>query len=364
MPSMPVWPRRISAAHIIMFSAALLGGGIAYVAGMPMPFLIGGVVGSGIFVAAYERPDRQINKLNRFLRPGAIAAIGAMIGSNVNPGLLSALPAFWISALAIFPFVLLAHGGSYAILRIFGKYTRTDAYFSAMPGGLVEAMLLGEKAGADTRILTIQHFIRVVSVVVLVPLLFYIVTGEVVGSAAVKDSVPATLAQYGYSDIILIFFLAAVGLVVGRASKLPASHLLGPMILAVLVSISGIASIEVPPWLLHTAQWVVGATLGAQFSGINRAMLRSCFGMGVLTVTYMLSLGFVFALLLAPLVPADVSAMFISFAAGGLPEMSLIALSFDLSPVIVALHHLIRIFMTITVGNLFYQRWLVKRIDR
>ena len=328
-----------------------------------MPFLIGGVAGSGIFVGFYERPDRQIKKLNRFIRPCAIAAIGAMIGSNVNPGLLSALPAFWISAVAIFPFVVLAHAGSYAILRHFGRYTKTDAYFAAMPGGLVEALLLGEKAGADTRILTIQHFIRVVSVVVIVPLLFYIVTGKIVGSAAVEDQASAVVSNYDQKDILLIFVLAAAGMVIGRASKLPASHLLGPMILAVLVSVTGIAVIEVPAWLLHTAQWIVGATLGAQFSGINRVMLRSCFGMGVLTVTYMLSLGFIFAWMLAPLVPADVSAMFVSFAAGGLAEMSLIALSFDLSPVIVALHHLIRIFMTISVGNIFYQRWLLKRLD-
>ena len=43
--------------------------------------------------------------------------------------------------------------------------------------------------------------------------------------------------------------------------------------------------------------------------------------------------------------------MFISFAAGGVTEMSLIALSLNLSPVIVALHHLIRIFLAIWIGN-------------
>ena len=344
----------------MMFTAALIGGFLAYVIGTPMPFLVGGVIGSAIFVGVYEKPEKPVGKLYPYLRPGAIATIGAMIGSKVTAGVLGALPAFWISTLAIFPFVLLAHAGSYAILRKVGRYDRTDAYFSAMPGGLVEALLLGEKAGADLHVLTVQHFIRVVSVVVIVPLLFFLVTGEVVGSAAGTEDPSSQSPGYDFSDITLIFLLAVVGLFAGRALRLPASHLLGPLILAVIVSISGFADVRVPGWLLHTAQLIVGATLGAQFSGISRAMLRKCFGMSVLTVTYMLGLGFIFALLLEPLVPTDVSAMFVSFAAGGFAEMSLIALSFDLSPVIVALHHLIRIFATIFFGNFFYQRFFKK----
>lgn len=347
-------------AHVGMFAAAVAGGSVAYLIGIPMPFLIGGVIGSAIFVVSYEQSGRQLGKLPPYLRPAAIAATGAMIGSKVTPGLLSVLPAFWISAVAILPFVLLAHAGSYAMLRYVGRYNVTDAYFAAMPGGLVEALLLGEKAGADTRVLTVQHFIRVLSVVVVVPLLFYLVTGEVVGSAAGTDDPAAESAQYGLIDIALILILAVTGLILGRKLRLPAGHLMGPLILAVIVSLSGLADIAVPEWLLHSAQLIVGTTLGAQFSGINRSMLRQCFKMGVMTVTYMLVLGFVFASLLEPYVPADVSAMFVSFAAGGLAEMSLIALSLDLSPIVVALHHLIRIFLTIYVGNHLYQRFFVK----
>ncbi len=346
-------------AHLLMVVAALAGGFTAYLIGAPMPFLIGGVIGSAIFVVSYEKPTRRLGKIHPYIRPAAIAATGAMIGSKVTPGLLSVLPAFWISAIAILPFVLLAHAGSYAMLRHVGKYNVTDAYFAAMPGGLVEALLLGEKAGADTRVLTVQHFIRVLSVVVVVPLLFYLLTGEVVGSAASTSGSTTPSLPYNFVDIALIVLLGAVGMFVGRKLRIPAGHLMGPLILAVIVSISGVADIIVPEWLLHTAQLVVGTTLGAQFSGIGRALLQRCFKMGILTVTYMLMLGFVFASLLEPYVPADVSAMFVSFAAGGLAEMSLIALSLDLSPLIVALHHLIRIFLTIYVGNQIFQRYFV-----
>jgi len=61
-------------------------------------------------------------------------------------------------------------------------------------------------------------------------------------------------------------------------------------------------------------------------------------------------------MLLVPFVPADFGAMFISFAAGGVAEMSLIALSLNFNPVVVALHHLVRILLTVTIGSFIFQR--------
>ena len=73
--------------------------------------------------------------------------------------------------------------------------------------------------------------------------------------------------------------------------------------------------------------------------------------MGLLSGGFMLGLAALFASLTTELVPAGFEVMFISFAAGGLAEMSLIALSLNFSPIVVALHHLVRIFFTIWIGN-------------
>ena len=78
--------------------------------------------------------------------------------------------------------------------------------------------------------------------------------------------------------------------------------------------------------------------------------------MGLLAGTYMLLLAGTFAMILAPFVPAEFGAMFISFAAGGLAEMSLIALSLNFNPVVVALHHRTRILLTISIGSFLSRR--------
>lgn len=331
-----------------IFFFGLIGGCTAFVIGVPMPFMLGGIFGAASFVLWYERDDKRLPKISRWVRPVFMSIIGAMIGSRFSPELLTLLPQFWISGLALVPFILLAHGGNYAIMRGLGGYKKLDAYFAALPGGIIDSVALAEEAGADLRIVTAQHFIRIILVVASIPLLFLFVHGDAVGSLAGQSM---GTVDYDFYDIALLLTIALTGLVVGRATKLPVSHMLGPLILAITLSVAGIIQIDIPPWLGHFAQYVVGTALGAQFSGISRKLLIRGLGMGVLAGAYMLFLAATFAQILSQYVPADFGAMFISFAAGGLAEMSLIALSLNFNPVVVAIHHLCRIILTVSIGN-------------
>lgn len=336
-----------------IFFFGLLGGTCAYFIGVPMPFMLGGIFGAAAFVLWYERNGRQLPKISRWVRLVFMSIIGAMIGSRFTPELLTLLPQFWISGLALIPFILLAHAGNYAIMRRLGNYKKLDAYYAALPGGIIDSAALAEEAGADLRVVTAQHFIRIILVVSSVPLLFLFVQGDAVGSL---DGKSLASADYNMADIAMLLLIAGVGLAVGRIIRLPVSHMLGPLAIAIILSVGGVVAIDIPPWLGHVAQYVVGAALGAQFSGVSRRLLVRGLGMGVLAGGYMLLLAGLFAVILAPFVPANFAAMFISFAAGGLAEMSLIALSLNFNPVVVALHHLVRILLTVFFGKFISRR--------
>jgi len=336
-----------------IFVFGLIGGIAAYWIGLPMPFMLGGIFGAASFVLWYERADKKLPKLSRWVRLVFMSIIGAMIGSRFSPELLTILPQFWISGLALIPFILLAHAGGYAIMRKLGGYEKLDAYFAALPGGIIDAAALAEEAGADLRVVTAQHFIRIILVVASVPLLFLFIQGSAVGSLAGQTM---SSTNYDYIDVALIMAIALVGLFVGHLTKLPVSHMIGPLLLALALSVSDIVQIDIPPWLGHAAQYMVGTALGAQFSGVSRRLLMRGLGMGLLSGVYMLLLAATFAIILVQHVPADFGAMFISFAAGGLAEMSLIALSLNFNPVVVAIHHLGRILLTVYVGSYLSRR--------
>ena len=342
---------------LLYFAFGGIGGGLAFVLGAPMPFLLGGIVGTAGFVLAYERDGRKLPKLSRWLRLIFAAGIGAMIGSRFSPELLSLLPHFWISGPAIICFILIAHLGNYAIMRGLGGYEKKDAYFAGLPGGIIDSVILAEQAGADVRVVTAQHFIRIILVVFSIPLLFWAVQGDAVGSLAGET---LSGGAYDITDVGLIILIAIVGLFGGRRLKLPVAHLMGPMLLALGLSISGVIEVDIPPWLQNLIQFMLGVSLGSQFSGMSRRLLTRGLSMGVLSGVYMLALAIAIAALLSPLLPAEFEAIFVSFAAGGLAEMSLIALSLNFSPVVVALHHLLRIFLTIWIGSFLWNHVFAK----
>ena len=336
-----------------IFIFGLIGGICAYFINAPMPFMLGGIFAAACFVLWYERDDKRLPKVSRWVRLVSMSIIGAMIGSRFSPELLTLLPQFWISGLTLIPYILLAHGGGYIMMRRLGGYKKLDAYFAALPGGIIDSAALAEEAGADLRVVTAQHFIRIIMVVSAVPLLFLFVGGSSVGSLA---GVTMATAEYDFIDVALILVIALTGLFFGRLFKFPVSHMLGPLLLALVLSVSGVIEIDIPPWLGNVAQYVVGTALGAQFSGMSRKLLLRGLGMGLMAGGYMLFLAGAFAYALAGFVPAEFEALFISFAAGGLAEMSLIALSLNFNPVVVAIHHLVRILLTVTIGNFLSRR--------
>ena len=276
----------------------------------------------------------------------SMSVIGTMIGSRFSPDLISFIATFL--GICSWHVTLYIRGTCWQFfpLRKIGNYSKLDAYFAGLPGGIVDSIALAEQAGADVRIVTVQHFIRIILVVVTIPILFFIIEGNAVGSFAGETMASA---DYDWRDLTVLALVAVIGLFGGRRLKLPVAHLMAPLLLALILSVSGVIVLHVPSWCQHMAQYMIGVSLGSQFSGISRALLLRGLRMGFVSGIFMLCLAAFFASLTSELVPAGFEVMFISFAAGGLAEMSLIALSLNFSPIVVALHHLVRIFFTIWI---------------
>ena len=263
----------------LLYPGGLIGGFVAFWLGLPMPFMLGAILGAWAVVAWLER-RRGPEDLRppKWSREGFIAIIGTLIGASFTPELMRAMPAFWPSVLAIGGFILVAQVVGYAVMRQVGRYSPVNALYASMPGGLIEAAILGEKAGADPRLVSVQHFIRIVLVVLTVPVAFWVVTGDVVGSAAGQSLSDRPWAALDLGKIALV---AALGMALGKVLTLPASHMMGPMIVSAGLHAAGLVSIASPLWVMHMAQFAIGVGLGAQFSGLTPGMLGRCLYVGV-----------------------------------------------------------------------------------
>lgn len=338
----------------LVVTAGAIGGWIAKQIGLPLPWMLGSLLTTSFIAVFIPRALPETYKTPDLFRAAFIALIGVTIGAKVTWEVLVELTNAVYSFIALTLFVPLAQWTNYLIFRKVGGYDRTTAFFCGTPGGLMEAMLLGEQQGADVRLVTMQQFLRIICVVTMLPIGLSIWYGHPVGSAG---GMTLSRAEAGLEHLPEVIFLAAAGLVFSHWMKLPAGQLVGPLLVGAVVTIAGLAVIEVPGWMISAAQVVIGSTLGARFIGINAALIMRGVGLSALSVASMLIIGGLFAAIVHPLAGEPFDVLLISFSPGGVTEMALIALSLQANPAFVTTHHIYRILLTVAVMT-----WSMKKV--
>lgn len=331
-------------AALIAFGA--FGGWVAVHLHLPMPWMIGSLTLTAVMVLFWSPPVLQDYVFPNRLRSVFVALIGVMIGSQVTPDLLTQAPGLMLTLSMLALFIALAHVSNYLIFRHIGGYDRATAFYSGTPGGLMESIMMGEAAGADIRILTAQQFLRIICVITLLPLGLSIWLGTPVGSSA-GHSLSVDAAPVTAQNLVLIVLAALLGMALAQRVHLPAGHLVGPLLLAALATATGLMDLHLPYWLIAVAQLVIGVTLGLRFKGTGLPLLRRCVWLALTSVLVMMLISAVFALVLHEVTGLPFLHLLISYAPGGVAEMSIVALSLAASPAIVSLHHIVRILMTV-----------------
>ena len=349
-------PARHIGFTTLLLALGAAGGALLARLGMPLPFMLGSLLTSALAVAFGQRHFPEGYAFPMRFRMLFVGIIGTMIGARLTPEIAELLPRMLISLPAMALFVVAAHAANYQIFRRLGGYDPATAYYSASPGGLIESIAFGEEAGADVRILTLMQFLRIIVVVTLVPIGMSIWEGRPVGSSAGMSLGGGTVSLM---SIPVVGAIALAGVWLGIRLRLPAGQLMGPLVLAGAGSISGLVALAPPGWLVAVSQVVLGTGLGIRFTGMTRRMFVAGMGLSLVSVSAMVALGAGLAALVHLWTGLPTDMLVISFAPGGVVEMSLIALSLAANPAFVTLHHLVRIFLTVGELTLVRKlRWL------
>lgn len=331
-----------------------VGGTVGKLLGLPLGYLLGSLLVVAFFAISGREVLGQPIHLPQPLRMSFIPIVGVGIGGAFTPSIFHDAAGWWPSVLALLVFVPFAHFIGYRIYRA-GGLTPITAYFGAVPGGLIESVTLGEEAGADVGLLVLIQFLRLILTIVFVPIMFLILTGHAVGSSAGVVMTGGNNPLEAW-DILVLLVAGFGGYLLGKALRFPAAIMTGPLCASALAHLTGLTDAVPPSWTISMTQVVVGTGLGARFAGMAKTTLQRGFGLAVLSTTASLTLAFGFAELLHLVVDMPISAVFLAFAPGGITEMSLIALSLQISVVFVTLHHVIRIVMAISIARFFVNR--------
>lgn len=329
---------------VLTYGLAVAGGGVADAFGLPLAWMLGPFFVCGA-VAAF---GVQLATLP-FTRELGQLTIGLAIGLRFGPATLlaalSLLPAMLAASLYVMVYTMIA-----AILfRSMAGVSATTAFFATAAGGMADmANVAGEKGG-DRAAVGITHALRVSTTVATVPLLVIAFGAPGTISAAVP------MTSQGLAWLTLAFALALpVIRLMGRTS-LPNPWLVAPMLVGLVLSLSGTLTVQMPPLLLMLAQLMLGTWLGCQFRREVLASLPRVSLAGAAITLFMVAAAYAGAWCLSAMTSLSISTAFLALAPAAMAEMVLTAKAMHLDVEMVIAFHVTRIFLVCsTILSVFH----------
>ncbi len=321
---------------------ATLGGAVWQWAGMPLGWLMGSALVTGGFAVA----GRNVVPAPVFSR-FSLAVVGASVGLAITPEVASEMLA-WTPAMVLGAFAGMGCAALAApALAHFGGVARSTAFFSLLPGGVIEMANVGARYRAEPTTIASLHAVRVGLVVGLLPLALLAVVphGAIEPSEVVSQNAPLVLATLA---------IAIFGGRLGARLKLPAAWLLGAVISVGAFASVGELSGNLPEPMLAIAQVFVGISLGARFERRALATIPRALAVGAPVLIVIITIMAAIAAFAGQAMPHDIPTLILCFSIGGMAEMVLTARALDQDIALVAAFQAVR---AVTVNALAGPLW-------
>ncbi|MEO0859719.1 MAG: AbrB family transcriptional regulator [Pseudomonadota bacterium] len=326
---------RIGVTHLVAGVGVL----VFHLLTLPLPWLLGPITAC-LTAALLGVPMKGLSFLNDAMR----SILGVAVGATFTTALVISMAGMW-TTLILVPAMVFLIGliGVPYFQRLWG-FDFATSYYSAMPGGLQDMLLFGEEAGGDVRALSLIHATRVMVIVAALP---FILKGYWGVDLSNPPGVPA--ANLPVSQLLLMVVAGLAGWQIAKAVGLFGASILGPMILAGILALTGILHHRPPAEAIWAAQFFIGMTVGTKYTGVTGKEVRRdvAAALGFCVILLILAAIFVEIIHLFSLAPPMEALL--AFAPGGQAEMTVLALIAGADMAFVIAHHVLRI-VTVIVG--------------
>ena len=318
---------------------------------MPLAWMLGACVFSTVAAFAGLRIGMRVR-----LRQGMIIVMGVLLGSGFTPELVQQLGKWAVSLGVLSGMTMTGATLGYFWFRRFTMWDKVTCYFAAMPGGLNDMTIMGGAMGGQERAIALAHALRILTVVLTIPVWYRLVNG------AQTSVLTLTRGPTGndWQDYAVLIACGVAGAVVGRLLRLPASFMMGPMLMSAIAHLAGFTSSKPPGELVAAAQVVVGCGIGCRFVGTALDQLHKEVGASIGAAVLLIGCAVAFAEVTHAMTGLNLDATVLSYAPGGFAEMSLIGLALGVEVAMVATHHLFRLFLIILTSP-FVSRFVLTR---
>ena len=229
-------------------------------------------------------------------------------------------------------------------LQKFSGYGKKTSIFSAAPGALGPLLILAEDEKSDLSQVATAHLIRLIIIITVFPFMvnsFY--DPDTSGIIETIDENQSII------HLLILIFLSIILIIIFDKFKIPAALLAGTLVASGFLQITEIASYKLPPNIIDYCLLILGASVGCRFANktfneIARNTVHSFFA-----TLFLVLLGVIAAFIAGIVIEKNFFTLLLSYCPGGIYEVAVIAIFFNLDPEFVSFHHIIRLLMILFV---------------
>jgi len=322
------------------------GGAIAaWAVSVPAAFLIGPAIGVTLASVAGMRMG-----ISNWLRDICMVALGLGVGAGFTAEASAAIFRWPLAFAALTGMLILTLLIARTVLERGFGFDRRSAVLAAVPGHLSLVLGIAAGSGLDVGRIALVQTIRLLSLSVVVPF----------AALGLGYRMQASVLPVGTPmawDMLAVLSVAGVALaLILRRMGLPAPMLLGPLVVSAIGHVAGISPGTLPDWIMAAAFVGLGTLIGARFSGMSPALVRSGLLAGLTITTIVVVMAALAALPVALALNMPVAHVLAAFSPGGLETMIALGAAMGASPGFVAASHVVRLLILSLLLPVFLRR--------
>jgi membrane AbrB-like protein len=323
---------------------------------LPAAWLFGPLVASAFFAVK----DWQTVEFPKPVYIAAQAVIGTALSAGFSPATLMALPKHLpVFALAVV-FILFTSLFNGWILTRCTRLDAVTAFLGTIPGGAGEMAAMSDSLRADTRLVVIMQYTRLLLILASLALITPVIKSFSHAHATVVAAASAMpVAPLAWWRIGALGLLALLGWLAGMRTRIPAGTFLVPTVLYFILELSGIQLGRWPRPCFMAAYLIMGLQIGGRFRSSTFAAIKSILLPLCGTTLLLLSGSLALAWILTREMRLDPVSAYLAATPGGLDSVAAVAAELQGDTAIILTVHLVRLLCVLIAGP-----WLVRGCAR
>ena len=283
-------------------------------------------------------------RIPRIILSSILIFLGLYIGNYIDKNLFAQIHEWAYTSLIMFIYIILSIFIVSIYLQKFSKYEKKTSIFSAAPGALGPLMILAEDQKTDLSHVATSHLIRLIIIVTVFPFFvnsFYDVEiGKLTQEIVKKQNI---------FHLFILITISMIFIFVFDKLKMPAALLSGTLVASGLLQITGVASYQISPEIVDYCLLILGSSVGCRFADKTFNEVAKNTLHSFVATLLLVFLGVIAAIAASLIIDKNFFTLLLSYCPGGIYEVAVIAIFFNLDPEFVSFHHIIRLLMILFV---------------